>query len=212
MAAGCGNGGGGAVSGDAAQTAETTEPPPVTLPSCAESRHVAVFDFFGFLSASDGDLMEWVDDPTDPPDVRLGTSETVSAYRSLGYEIAYLTTVPVNMTIGDVPIDDAIRAWLEQHGFPGGEGTTIMTWESGDAIIGITNQLLRMAGQDVSVDIGYTDNQDKAYAIITGGVPPEKMYTIGSGAGTEGSRAIPEDDVIAHSQNVAKLPKVCESG
>jgi hypothetical protein len=114
------------------------------------------------------------------------------------------------MTIGDQPIDDAIRDWLAQHGFPGGEGTTIITWESGDAIIGITNQLLRFAGQDVSVDVGYTDNQDKAYAIITGGVPADHMFTIGSGAGTEGSLAIPEDDVIAHSHNVAKLPKVCE--
>jgi hypothetical protein len=209
MGAGCGNGGD-TTGGDTAAVVETTAPPVTTLPSCAASRHLAVFDFFGFLSASDQDLRQWLDDPTDPPDVRPGTVETVSAYRSLGYEIAYLTTVPVNMTIGDVPIDDAIRNWLAQHGFPGGDGTTIITWESGDAIIGITNQLLRFAGQEVSVDIGYTDNQDKAYAIITGGVPADHMYTIGSGAGTEGSLAIPEDDVIAHSHNVARLPKVCE--
>jgi len=209
MAAGCGTGDD-QRAGAAAQTAESTTPSPATLPPCTASRHLAVFDYFGFLSMSDEELRQWLDDPTDPPDVRPGTAETVSAYRSLGYEIAYLTTVPVNMTIGDVPIDDAIREWLAQHGFPGGEGTTIITWESGDAIIGITNQLLRFAGQDVSVDVGYTDNQDKAYAIITGGVPADHMYTIGSGAGTEGSLAIPEDDVIAHSHNVARLPKVCE--
>lgn len=208
VGAGCGNGS--TTSGDTAQTVETTAPPVTTLPPCSASRHLAVFDFFGFLTASDQDLRSWLDDPSNTPNVRLGTPETVSAYRSLGYEIAYLTTVPVNMTIGDVPIDEAIRSWLAQHGFPGGEGTTIMTWDTGDAIIGITNQLLRFAGQDVSVDIGYTDNQDKAYAIITGGVPADHMYTIGSGAGTEGSRAIPDDDVIAHSHNVAKLAKVCE--
>jgi hypothetical protein len=210
IGAGCGSGGGGAVDSEVARIAETTAPPTTVLPSCAESRHLAVFDFFGFLSASDQDLREWLDEPTDPPDVRPGTVDTVNAYRSLGYEIAYLTTVPVNMTIGDVPIGDAVRTWLQQRGFPGGEGTTIMTWESGDAIIGITNQLLRFAGQDISVDVGYTDNQDKAYAIITGGVPADRMYTIGTGAGAEGSRAIPEDDVIGHSHNVAELPKICE--
>jgi hypothetical protein len=210
-AAGCGTGKTDGTIGDAAESSvETTAPTETTLPSCAASRHLAVFDFFGFLSASDQDLRQWLDDPTDAPDVRPGVVDTVNAYRSLGYEIAYLTTVPVNMTIGDVPIDDAIRTWLSQHGFPGGDGTTILTWESGDPIIGITNQLLRFAGQDVSVDIGYTDNQDKAYAIITGGVPADHMYTLGSGAGTEGSRAIPDDDVIAHSHNVERLPKVCE--
>ena len=211
VGAGCGNGSNGGTEGGLAQTAETTEAPSSGLPPCAEARHIVVFDFFGFLSASDQDLRQWLDDPTDAPDVRPGTVETASAFRSLGYEIAYLTTVPVNMTIGDVPIDDAIRTWLAQHGFPSGPGTTIMTWEAGDAIIGITNQLLRFAGEDVSVDFGYTDNQDKAYAIITGGVPAENMYTIGSGAGTEGSVAIPEDDVIAHSHAVADFEKVCES-
>jgi len=210
VGAGCGSGNSGTAEGGLAQTAETTEAPSTGLPSCAESRHIAVFDFFGFLSASDQDLRQWLDDPTDAPDVRPGTVETVSGYRSAGYEIAYLTTVPVNMTIGDVPIDDAIRDWLAQHGFPGGGGTTIMTWESGDAIVGITNQLLRFAGQDINVDIGYTDNEDKAYAIITGGVPAEHMYTIGSGAGTEGSTAIPEDDVIRHANFVASLDKICE--
>jgi hypothetical protein len=210
VGAGCGNGNSGTTDGDIAQAVETTEPPSTGLPSCAESRHLAVFDFFGFLSASDADLRQWLDDPTDAPDVRPGTVETVSTYRSLGYEIAYLTTVPVNMTIGDVPIDDAIRTWLAQRGFPGGEGTTIMTWETGDAILGITNQLLRFAGQDVSVDVGYTDNEDKAYAIITGGVPADHMFTIGSGAGTEGSQAIPDDDVIAHAQTLSDLEEICE--
>ena len=207
--AGC-SGSGGAPSNDAAETAESTASTAPPMPSCADSRHIAVFDFFGFLSMNDQDLTDWLADPTDEPDVRPGTPEAVNGYRSLGYEIAYLTTVPVNMTIGDVPIDDAIRTWLAARGFPGGEGTTIMTWETGDAIIGITNQLLRFAGQDISVDAGYTDNEDKAYAIITGGVPAGKMYTIGSGAGSQGSRAIPDDDVMAHAQKVQGLPKICE--
>jgi hypothetical protein len=204
--AGC-SGSGDAVSDELAETVESTAPP---MLSCTESRHVAVFDFFGFLSMSDDDLSQWLEDPTDVPDVRPGAPETVSAYRSLGYEIAYLTTVPVNMTVGEVPIDDAIRTWLAERGFPGGEGTTIMTWESGDAIIGITNQLLRFAGQDVNVDIGYTDNEDKAYAIITGGVPADHMYTIGSGAGTQGSKAIPDDDVQTHAQKLSTLSEICE--
>jgi hypothetical protein len=195
---------------EVAETAESTATTVPPLLSCAESRHMVVFDFFGFLSVNDEDLRQWLDDPTDPPDVRPGAPETATAYRTLGYEIAYLTTVPVNMTIGEEPIDDAIRAWLAQHGFPSGDGTTILTWESGDAIIGITNQLLRFAGQDVSVDAGYSDNEDKAYAIITGGVPADHMFTIGSGSGTQGSRAIPEDDVQAHALRVQDLPKVCE--
>jgi hypothetical protein len=209
--AGAGCTGGDPSSDTAASVGSTSSAPPTTaLPACGQSRHLAVFDFFGFLSMNDQDLADWMADPSDAPDVRPGTPEAVSAYRSLGYEIAYLTTVPVNLMIGDQAIDDAIRDWLAQRGFPGGEGTTIMTWESGDAMIGITNQLLRFAGQDISVDVGYTDNEDKAYAIITGGVSADHMYTIGSGAGTQGSRAIPNDDVQTHAGKVQALPKVCE--
>jgi hypothetical protein len=211
VAVGCSGSGDGGADADTAAAVESTATTEPALASCAESRHVAVFDFFGFLSASDEDLAQWAADPTDAPDVRPGTPELVSAYRSLGYEIAYLTTVPVNFAIGDAPIDDAIRDWLAQHGFPGGEGTTIMTWESGDAIIGITNQLLRFAGQDITTAAGYTDNEDKAYAIITGGVPAERMYTVGSGAGTQGSQAIPDDDVPAHALEVQELPEICET-
>lgn len=209
VAAGCSSGGddGGLDEAAAVGSTATTVPP---LAPCTEARHVVVFDFFGFLSVNDEDLAQWAADPTDAPDVRPGTPELATAYRSLGYELAYLTTVPVNFAIGDVPIDDAMREWLSQRGFPTGEGTTIMTWESGDPIIGITNQLLRFAGQDVSVDAGYTDNEDKAYAIITGGVPADRMYTIASGAGTQGSTALPDDDVQAHAVNVQALPKVCE--
>jgi hypothetical protein len=86
-----------------------------------------------------------------------------------------------------------------------------MGWRTGDAIIGITNQLLDFQSDGISVDAGYTDNQDKAAGMITGGVPADHMYTIGSGAGTEGSRAIPDGDVIAHAQNIVALPKVCEN-
>jgi hypothetical protein len=211
FAAGCGGGGGDDTTNQAAQGDGTTAPPTTLLPSCADERHIVVFDYFGFLTQSDDDLRDWLDDPTDTPDLQLGAAETVSAYRSLGYEIAYLNTVPVNMTIGDQPIDDAIRSWLEANDFPLGEGTQIIGWASGDAIIGITNQLLDFQSEGVSVDAGYTDNQDKAAGMITGGVPADHMYTIGSGAGTEGSRAIPDGDVIAHSQNIAALPKVCEN-
>src|SRR5262245_19202764 len=193
LAAGCGSGGDDTTN-SAAQGDETTLPPTTLVPSCAENRHIVVFDYFGFLTQSDEDLREWLDDPTDTPDLRLGALETVTAYRSLGYEIAYLHTVPVNMTVGDQPIDDAIRGWLESNDFPMGEGTTILGWQSGDAIIGITNQLLDFASDGVSVDAGYTDNQDKAAGMITGGVPADHMYTVGAAAGTEGPRAIPDDD------------------
>jgi hypothetical protein len=211
VAVGCSGSSGDTADADTAAAVATTATTEPALASCAESRHIAVFDFFGFLSASDEDLAQWAADATDAPDVRPGTPELVSAYRSLGYEIGYLTTVPVNFLIGEQPIDDAIRAWLAQHGFPSGPGTTIMTWESGDPIIGITNQLLRFAGQDISTDAGYSDNDDKAYAIITGGVPAEHMYTVGSGAGAQGSQAIPDDDVLAHALKVQDLPQVCET-
>jgi hypothetical protein len=210
-ATGCSGSSGDGTDADTAAAVATTASTVPPLAPCAESRHIAVFDFFGFLSAHDEDLRQWLDDPTDPPDVRPGTPELASAYRSLGYEVGYLTTAPPNMMIGEMPIDDAMRDWLTQHGFPGGPGTQIMTWDSGDPIIWITNQLLRLAGQDVSTDAGYTDNEDKAYAMITGGVPAEHTYTVGSGAGTQGSQAIPEDDVQAHAVKVEALPKICET-
>jgi hypothetical protein len=208
--AGCGNDEAGTAGRASGDTVTSAAPPSSSgLPPCAEARHLAVFDVFGFLSMSDGDLRQWMDDPTDTPDVRLGTPEAVNTYRSLGYEILYVTTVSAEATVDGEPIDEAIGRWLTQHNFPGGEGTSLVVKPSGDAT-GISDRLLAFAREGVSVDVAYTDNRQQAYAAITGGVPPGRTFTLGSAAGAEGSRAIPEDDVIAHSQHLADLPRVCD--
>jgi hypothetical protein len=192
---------------------DVTAASPSTLSPCSAARYLVAFDVFGTLSLADQDLVDWLGDPSNEPEPRPGAAEVVSAYRSLGYEIWYVTTVPVQLSIGDQPFEDALRGWLERHWLPIGQGTSIHTWAGGgDDMLSIVDGLLRFSGEGVTADAGYTDNQDKAEALMTGGIPPERTFTLGSGAGTRGSTAIPAGDMFAHVATVQGLGKVCEPG
>jgi hypothetical protein len=213
LAVACGTGDGKAASGDAAETAASTTTPPSTLPPCADTHHRVALDVFGFMTLADDDFTQWLEDATDEPLARPGVADLVAAYQALGYEIWYVTTVPSSVKIGDVPFDNALRDWLTRHGFPTGQGTSIYLWDHGDkAVLSITDALLELSAKHISVDAGYTDDQDKGYAMITGGIPAAHMYTLGPGAGTSGTKAIANDDVIPHAHAVAQLPRICAKG
>ena len=85
---------------------ETTQASPSTLPPCSAARHLVAFDVFGTLSLSDEDVVAWIQDPANDPDPRPGAAHLAATYRSLGYEIWYVTTMPVGVGIGDQPLGE----------------------------------------------------------------------------------------------------------
>jgi hypothetical protein len=189
------------------------------LRPCSEDRHLAVFDLLGVLidTASIG---YWVDAAVEEqPTPYPGTVEVVSAYRQRGYEVLYITTFAVGETVYDGrTFVDAVSQWLEAKGFPTGEGTHLWAWDGnrgpgGTTWTSITDELLRFKGEGVSVDVGYTENDDKAYAYLTAGVPGERIFVPESFSETVPSThtAIPGDDYAAHVASVEELPEVCQA-
>jgi len=176
---------------------------------------VVAFDFFGTLNPSDLELNAWLQDPSHDPPVRAGAVEVANVYRDHGYEVLYVTTAPAILKVGDRPVLDVVTDWLDNHGFPMGPGTRIWTWDGqGDTpVIGIVDELIRLSNEGVSIDAGYTDNEDKARSMASGGIEPASIYTLGAGAGTGGSTAIPNDDLMAHLMSLQQsLPQVCTPG
>jgi hypothetical protein len=180
-----------------------------TAPPCAQSRHTVAFDFLGTLTpendlaaAAAADLQVAV---------RPGAADVATAYRDRGYEILYVTTAPADFPVDDQPFVDVLTMWLGRNGFPTGDGTRIWTWDSGgDAIVAFVEELLRLQQADVTVDAGYTDDADKAHAMASGGVPAAGLWTLGAAAGTPGSTAVPNDNLLAHVATVERLGMICQ--
>lgn len=189
---------------------ETTAPNgPTTAPPCAQARHAVAFDFLGTLTP-ENDLAAAASASLDVP-VRSGAADVATAYRDRGYEIVYLSTAPGNFPVDDQPLADVLTMWLGRNGFPTGDGTRIWTWDSGgDAIVALVEELLRLEQANVSVDAAYTDDADKAHAMASGGVPTPGLWTLGAAAGTPGSTAVPDDDLVTHVATVERLGMVCQ--
>lgn len=202
-ASGCG-------SGDASGGVTTTESG--ALPRCAGERNVVAFDLFGTLSTSDGDLGDWLADPGDAPPPRPGAAEVAAAYRGLGYEVLYMTTAPDVLVVGGQAMPDAVAGWLDENGFPTGEGTHLWVWDNNHtALRGLSGELRRFTDAGASVDAAYTDNEDTAFAFKTD-VPSAGVHTLGTAAGTTGTTPVPGDDMAAHATEVASLEAVCSPG
>jgi hypothetical protein len=200
---------------------ETTTPAPTEAegtPACSQARHSVVLDFAGFITdGPDNDMWgPWITGVGDPTP-RPGTIELTQAYRDRGYELIYVTTAPAEITIDGVPVPDAAQQWLKDNGYAWDDGATRVIGYNGnqsggpDAVLSITSELIRLTTTDgVTHDVGYTNNADKAHAMTSGGVPLQRLFMIGEEAGTEGTTAIPGDDLSAHiTQVVSPLPPVC---
>jgi hypothetical protein len=197
-----------------ADNGDETPATSTTVPPCAQERHLVAFDIHGTVTTDEAALGSWLTDPSDEPEPRPGAAEVVAAYRERGYEILYTTGTPTNAMLGGEPAADALTGWLARHQFPTGEGTGLHTWDvAGDESVELTDELLRLQGEGVSADAGYTNNDEDVHAYTLGGVPPERVFTLGTEAAEElGSSAIPADDLLAHLATVQALPKICESG
>lgn len=183
---------------------------PATLPPCADERHVVAFDVFGTLTPSDGDLLDWLADGGAPPDVRPGAVQLVSAYRTRGFEVLYITTVPGDVEVGGQPIGDVLAGWLDESGFPMGDSSThLWLWDGNHTPMqGISDELRRLSDEGASVDAAYTDNEDKAFTLKSG-VPSDKVFTLGDGAGSTGTTPVPGDDLETHATEVTGLGQIC---
>ncbi|HEY8526634.1 MAG TPA: hypothetical protein VIL48_16815 [Acidimicrobiales bacterium] len=189
----------------------TATPGSTTVPPCSESRHAVVFEFLGTLTL-ERDFGAVVAEQLQVLP-RPGAAEVAAAYHERGYELVYVSTAPTNMPVGDASFVDALNLWLTQNGFPVDDRTRVWTWDAtGDAVIALLEELLRMEQAGVSLDGGYTDDADKANAMASGGVPPEGLWTLGPAAGTASSTALAGDDFLAHLDTVERLGMVCQLG
>jgi hypothetical protein len=219
LAAACGGDGGDqsapAATGPQRAVTEGSTPSTVLRP-CAEERHVVAFDFAGMLTAAQADWTNWIQGVGEP-EPRPGGVEVIEAYRARGYEILYITTSPPNVLIDDLPVPVAVEGWLQRHGYPLGEGTQVLGYtgnnpEPNAPVLSITDELLRLAGEGVHRDAGYTENADKAYAYASGGIDPARIFMLGEEAGVAGTQVIADDDLVAHAASLQELPPVCDVG
>lgn len=198
-------------SGTGAAPAAAGAPPP-----CSQERHVVVIDVAGLLTVGDETQMwaNWINGVTEP-EVRPGGPELSQAYRERGYQVLYSITVPPSVLIDDQPPPVAVQLWLERNGFAADEDRTQVLGYTGDSIAindlaaSITDELLRLDSTGARVDAGYTDNDYRVNAFAAGGIPPERIFTLGPNAATAGTTVIPNDDLFAHLPTVQALPPVC---
>jgi hypothetical protein len=209
-----------------------SEQPAVTGPTstevaglrpCAESRHVVAFDVAGLLTVEESiELLNAWNQGTRPTP-RPGTPEVASAYRDRGYEVLYLVGMPSTVTLDDVPVNQALDSWLLDNGYPTGVGTHYWFWDAAEGTTvwtAISNELLRFAGEGATIDAGYTENPERAYALATGGVKTDRLFTLESmpvenvvtdDGMPPGPKSTPlvADDFNAHLTKIEELPPVC---
>jgi hypothetical protein len=213
----CGGGSGDNELPAAAGTPQETTPEDAGPPPCSEARFVVAFDVAGFLNTDQDSWIDWINDPEAEPEVRTGAPELTLSYRAKGYEVLYITTAPPNVMIGGAPVPEAVQGWLQRNGFAVDPGTRVYGYTGTSdqptaPVASITDELIRLAGQNVTSYAGYTENDDKAYAFASGGVPQERIYTVSPNAGVSGTTAIPNDDLVAHRATIDALPPVCTPG
>lgn len=211
--AACGTGG---RTDDALPTTMSGETTVSTLPACGgEERHAVIFDLGGTLAEDAETVDQWLADEGPPADPAPGAAELTQSYRKQGYEVLYATPVKTDQMVDGRPVLDTLSDWLTVNGFAVGTGTRIFGLDPasprGDvATLALTDELVRTRSSGTIVDYGYSDTADMVLAFETGGVRPEHMFSLDEGRGTNGSTAIPGDDLVAHRAMVDSLPRVCE--
>jgi len=192
------------------------------LPSCADERNVVVFDIFNMLTmgaVGGHEIITWIQDPSDEPDLRPGAVELVQLYRRLGYEIMYVHAAPSTIVIGGQPLEAAIAGWLERSGFPVGDGVHFFTWTPASAaddsettpLTVMSEALVQLGIEAVDVRFGYSGITGRVEAFIAGGIPADRVFTLGEAAVIEGTEVIPGGNLNAHvGLLTATVDPVCE--
>jgi hypothetical protein len=189
---------------------------------CAEDRHLVAVDIVGFLTAEQSTTIigPWIVGVSPAP--RAGAPEVFQAYRDRGYELLYISLLP-QASVPNLSLPDMFTDWLASGGFPTGPGTSVFVPETAATSaagtwVAITDQLLSLAAEGVSIDAAYTESPDYSHAYSTAGVPTERNYSLTPVTIVERTlpdtpvTRIPNDDMVAHAGEVAGLPPVCEVG
>jgi hypothetical protein len=113
---------------------------------------------------------------------------------------------------------DAVTVWLGLNSFPVGEG--VQVWAppgdgSGDPSVALIEELTRLGAGGLTIDAGYAGDQDAVLPLVAGGVPRDRVFTLGAtgGAVTEdsdvSSTPLSDDDMSAHVAEVQALDPIC---
>jgi len=196
--------GGGAIT--PAEGADTTAAPSTELPSCDDARHMVVFDISGTITSTKEEVLEWLRDSSDEPEPRANAAALVAAYQERGYEILYVTGLPGTNTIGDVPVPEAMMGWLERNGFPV-DGARVETSHTPDPPVELSNDLIALAVDGVTIDAAYTDNTDDVTSFGVGGV--KEIYLLGEQSAGVASTSVPGDDLGPRLAEVEAMPPIC---
>lgn len=193
----------------APSSASTNSDDPAALEACADDRHMAVFDIVGTLTADRETAVSWQVNPTTDPPARPLAAELVNAYSDRGFEVLYLSILPGDFMIGDQSVSDAFMGWLGRNGFPTDPNRTRVETSTTDAPTAseLSADLTRLAGEQVAVDVGYTDSTNDVQAFTVGGVA--EVYLLGPDDAGNSATTIPEDDLAPQLAVVEALPRVC---
>lgn len=206
VATACSNGDDDAASIDtvAPSTSEAVSHPTTPAP-CKENRHLAVFDINGTLTSDEQGTIDWLNDPAAEPTARIGAADLVSAYADHGYEIMYVTSLPTTTKLAGQPAGDALRGWLERHGFPAAPNSvnTAATSRATE----LSGELIGLAGQGVNIDVAYTNNRDDVETFETAGVG--KIFGLGDAATVAGATKVANNDLAALVAGIKAERRIC---
>lgn len=191
-----------------------TAPAGADLRPCAEDRHGVVVDF-GSLTFGTGELAKWLEDPGYDLAPRPGASDLLAAYRFRGYQIVYMTGLASDGVVGPnaLPLAGEITAWQARHGMPTGEGTQLVMWDKAnfsDPTAFRIDALVRLSLDGLSLDYGYTDDENDVRAMSNAGIPRDHIFTVQGQGGTPGTVGTQEPDWASHKVRVVDpLPPAC---
>lgn len=187
---------------------ETTD-----LPACGEADRLVVINVFGTVTAPDPGAIAWATDATAEPVARPGAAEVVSAYIGRGYGILYISSLAADTKIGDQAVTEALTVWLGANRFPIGENTRVWARETDepdqDASIALIEELARLSNAQVQLDAGYASSEEEVFPLVTGGIAPDRIFTLADAALDETSTSLPDEDFEAHLPDVEGLDPVC---
>lgn len=173
---------------------------------CGESRHLVVLDISGTITATKDEVIEWLGNAQDVPLVRELAPELAAAYQDRGYELLYVTGLPGTNEIGGVPVPDAMTKWLTDNGFPM-EGTRVETSHTPNPQAELSDDLIGLATEGVTLSAGYTDHPDDVQSFQVAGV--QEIYLLGDATAGSLSTSLPGGDLAGQLERVESLPPVC---
>lgn len=173
---------------------------------CGESRHLVVLDISGTITATKDEVIEWLGNAADVPLPRELAPELAAAYQERGYELLYATGLPGTNEIGGLAVPDAMTKWLTDNGFPV-DGATVETSHTPNPQAELSNDLIVLANEGVTLSAGYTDHPDDVQSFQVAGV--QEIFLLGDATAGSLSTSLPGGDLAGQLERVESLPPVC---